>query len=262
MPRRRRRRDVAPRAGDRAPLRQPRPRRSSRGRSCSRSTSPASSTTSCAASTAARSATTAAPEQVIATTQMQATDCRRAFPCWDEPDLKAVFGITLVVDPDLLAVSNGAEIAGEKRPDGKVAVRFADTMPMSTYLVAFVVGPLEATEPVDVDGIAAADRPRARQGPPHRVRARGRRVRPALVRALLRHPVPERQGRPAGPPRLRRRGDGEPRLHHLPREACCSSTRPRARRPSSRTSPTSSPTSSPTCGSATSSRCAGGTGSG
>ena len=46
-------------------------------------------------------------EQVIATTQMQATDCRRAFPCWDEPDFKAVFGITLVVEPELLAVSNG-----------------------------------------------------------------------------------------------------------------------------------------------------------
>ena len=91
-------------------------------------------------------------ERVIATTQMQATDCRRAFPCWDEPDLKAVFGITLVVDPDLLAVSNEAEVGRDERPGGKVAVRFADTMPMSTYLVAFVVGPLEATEPVDVDG--------------------------------------------------------------------------------------------------------------
>jgi puromycin-sensitive aminopeptidase len=91
-------------------------------------------------------------ERVIATTQMQATDCRRAFPCWDEPDLKAVFGITLVVGPDLLAVSNEAETARGERPGGKVAVRFADTMPMSTYLVAFVVGPLEATDPVDVGG--------------------------------------------------------------------------------------------------------------
>ena len=46
---------------------------------------------------------------------MQATDCRRAFPCWDEPDFKAVFGITLVVDPALLAVSNGPEVERSRR---------------------------------------------------------------------------------------------------------------------------------------------------
>ncbi|MGI9052725.1 MAG: M1 family metallopeptidase, partial [Ilumatobacteraceae bacterium] len=92
-------------------------------------------------------------EHVIATTQMESTDCRRAFPCWDEPDFKAVFGITLVVDADLLAVSNGPEIERAERPGGKAAIRFADTMVMSTYLVAFVVGPLVVTEPVDVDGI-------------------------------------------------------------------------------------------------------------
>jgi puromycin-sensitive aminopeptidase len=90
--------------------------------------------------------------QVLATTQMEATDARRAFPCWDEPDAKAVFGVTLVVPGDLLAVSNAGEIGREPAGDGKVAVRFADTMPMSTYLVAFVVGPLVATAPVDVDG--------------------------------------------------------------------------------------------------------------
>ena len=92
-------------------------------------------------------------EQVIATTQMQSTDCRRSFPCWDEPDFKAVFGITLVVAPELMAVSNGPEIGRHINADGSAVVRFADTMLISTYLVAFVVGPLEATDWVDVDGI-------------------------------------------------------------------------------------------------------------
>ena len=90
--------------------------------------------------------------QVIATTQMQATDCRRAFPCWDEPEFKAVFAITLVIDPALRAVSNSPEVDRAPRPDGTVAITFADTIVMSSYLVAFVVGPLEATPPLDVDG--------------------------------------------------------------------------------------------------------------
>ncbi|MBI2709663.1 MAG: M1 family metallopeptidase, partial [Actinobacteria bacterium] len=91
-------------------------------------------------------------KHTIATTQFESTDARRAFPCWDEPDLKAVFSVTLVVDDGLLAISNGGEIGREATGDGRVRVRFAETIPMSTYLVAFVVGPLEATDPVDVDG--------------------------------------------------------------------------------------------------------------
>src|SRR5262245_18057989 len=90
---------------------------------------------------------------VIATTQFESTDARRAFPCWDEPDLKAVFGVTLVAPDGMLAISNGPEIERETLGDGRVRIRFADTMTMSTYLVAFVVGPLEATEPVDADGV-------------------------------------------------------------------------------------------------------------
>jgi puromycin-sensitive aminopeptidase len=96
-------------------------------------------------------------EQVIATTQMQATDCRRAFPCFDEPDFKAVFDITLIVAPHLMAVSNGPELERVEHSNGKVAVRFTPTMPMSTYLVAMVVGPLEATEPVMVPRLGGGD---------------------------------------------------------------------------------------------------------
>ena len=83
----------------------------------------------------------------LAATQFEATDARRAFPCWDEPDFKAVFATTLVIDPTLTAVSNSS-IATETLAGGKKAVRFADTIKMSTYLVAFIVGRIEPTEPV------------------------------------------------------------------------------------------------------------------
>ncbi|MFC0082403.1 M1 family aminopeptidase [Aciditerrimonas ferrireducens] len=90
--------------------------------------------------------------RTIATTQFEATHARRAFPCLDEPDAKAVFAITLDVPEGLLAVSNGPVVDEEPLAGGGRRVRFGDTMPMSTYLVAFVVGPLVATEPVRAGG--------------------------------------------------------------------------------------------------------------
>ena len=86
---------------------------------------------------------------VLAATQFEATDARRAFPCWDEPDFKAVFSTTLVIDPAVTAVSNTA-VVSERLEGGKKIVRFGDTIRMSTYLVAFIVGTIEATEPVSV----------------------------------------------------------------------------------------------------------------
>jgi puromycin-sensitive aminopeptidase len=91
-------------------------------------------------------------EVTLATTQFESTNARRAFPCWDEPDLKAVFDVTLVVPDDLLAVSCTSELSSEAAGDGLRRVTYAPTPIMSTYLLAFVVGPLEASEPIDVDG--------------------------------------------------------------------------------------------------------------
>lgn len=90
----------------------------------------------------------------IAATQFEAADARRAFPCWDEPEYKAVFSVTLVVPEGLVALSNGAEIDSASVGDGWKRVRFAETIRMSTYLVAFVVGPFELTEPADAGGVA------------------------------------------------------------------------------------------------------------
>ncbi|RPI10703.1 MAG: hypothetical protein EHM63_02750 [Actinobacteria bacterium] len=95
----------------------------------------------------------AGEEQVLAVTQFESTSARRAFPCWDEPDLKAVFSITLVVSDGLTALANTKQVSEEPTGDGRRRVSFADTMPLSTYLVGFIVGDLEMTEPVDVDGV-------------------------------------------------------------------------------------------------------------
>ena len=90
--------------------------------------------------------------RTIATTQMEATDARRAFPCFDEPAKKASFEISLVVPDGLEAYSNSPVVSEDATGHGTRLVRFAPTMIMSTYLVAFIVGPFEATDPVDVDG--------------------------------------------------------------------------------------------------------------
>jgi puromycin-sensitive aminopeptidase len=92
-------------------------------------------------------------EQVLGATQFEAPHARRAFPCFDEPDFKAVFGITLVVPDDIVAISNGPEIE-RTVTDGIARIRFGDTISMSTYLVAWVVGNLEVTPPVDAGGVA------------------------------------------------------------------------------------------------------------
>jgi puromycin-sensitive aminopeptidase len=87
--------------------------------------------------------------RTMAATQFEATDARRAFPCWDEPSFKAVFAVTLAIDPALTAVSN-TRVVSETPENGRKVIRFADSIVMSTYLVAFVVGELEATDVVPV----------------------------------------------------------------------------------------------------------------
>ncbi|OAQ97084.1 hypothetical protein LLEC1_03842 [Akanthomyces lecanii] len=84
-----------------------------------------------------------------ATTHMEPTYARRAFPCFDEPALKASFAITLVSDDDLTCVSNmhvAATYDVSSTGTKKKAVRFHQTPVMSTYLVVFAVGELSYIE--------------------------------------------------------------------------------------------------------------------
>ncbi|XP_072938562.1 aminopeptidase A-like isoform X2 [Epargyreus clarus] len=72
--------------------------------------------------------------------KFQPTYARQAFPCFDEPDFKATYDISLVKPPSYVALSNMNEIS--KTVDSKTkmeTVNFATSVPMSTYLVCFVI---------------------------------------------------------------------------------------------------------------------------
>lgn len=78
----------------------------------------------------------------MATTQFETADARRAFPCWDTPDAKATFDISILAQDGYAAISN-MPVSSRKRTGGKTLYSFETTPVMSTYLVYLGVGQFE-----------------------------------------------------------------------------------------------------------------------
>lgn len=81
-------------------------------------------------------------------------DASMAFPCFDQPDLKARFHLSVAAPADWMVISN---TAGKQTFDSEmgrfraVTTEFAETQPISTYLFAFAAGPFKRVH--DVQGL-------------------------------------------------------------------------------------------------------------
>ncbi|MCC7136795.1 MAG: aminopeptidase N [Planctomycetes bacterium] len=67
-------------------------------------------------------------------------NANRFFPCFDQPDLKATYAVTVTAPADWVVVANGSETAAEDVAEGR-RHRFARTERFSTYVVAVCAGP-------------------------------------------------------------------------------------------------------------------------
>ena len=88
--------------------------------------------------------------EVYLYSQFETADAKRMFTCFDQPDLKATFDVTVTAPAHWQVISNGATTSIEDRGGTRVHT-FATTAPMSTYLVALIAGPYARWDDVYAD---------------------------------------------------------------------------------------------------------------
>ncbi|HEX6199091.1 MAG TPA: M1 family metallopeptidase, partial [Thermoanaerobaculia bacterium] len=79
-------------------------------------------------------------------TKFEPLDARRAFPHFDEPEYKVPWQVTLRVREGQVALANTPVVERSRIGDGWVRVVTAESPPLPSYLVAFVVGPFEIVD--------------------------------------------------------------------------------------------------------------------
>ena len=105
------------------------------------------------------------------------SDANLLFPCFDQPDLKARVTLRVIAPTRWAVLANGAAIRTDSAPT-QVTHRFAETQPISTYLIAFAAGPYTTISQsrVIATGAAAA---------PVRMLVRASRVKEAEADSLI-----------------------------------------------------------------------------
>ena len=78
--------------------------------------------------------------------QGESVFARRFTPCFDEPRFKTPWQLTLVVPKRDVALANTAELSRHTLDDGRLEVKFAESPPMPSYLVALAVGPFDLVD--------------------------------------------------------------------------------------------------------------------
>ena len=74
-------------------------------------------------------------------------DASMAFPCFDQPDLKGKFQLTMTAPGAWTVISNTDAVEKHTLSDGQTQTTFGETHPISTYLFAFAAGPFVKVHP-------------------------------------------------------------------------------------------------------------------
>src|SRR5208282_1418714 len=129
--------------------------------------------------------------------QFEDISARRAVPCFDEPGYKVPWQVTLNVPSDDGAFSNTPVLSEGPGSGGMKTVKFAETKPLPSYLVAIAVGPMDIVDA----GYAGANHTAIRiivphgRGPEAQICGHDHGGRSESARKLFRHPLPLRKAR-------------------------------------------------------------------
>ena len=77
-------------------------------------------------------------------TNFEPFDAHRLFPCFDQPDLKATYQLTVTAPEEWELIANSLEESTQPASDDRITRIYAETKPFSTYLFALIAGPYHA----------------------------------------------------------------------------------------------------------------------